>query len=325
MLRRQLGRGRIAGLVRKGIDRCAPRLSLAERICMQRHKGVRPHLMRQCHAPRQRYKHVPVAGHHHLNRAAAAQHIAQGQSNIKHQILFCGRTAHSTGINAAMAGIQHQNKCIIGNHRRWRGGGNAPVRIVGWSRPIGKVVRVRIFQPDVQHRAPAGRIHRHGDRAWQHRFAQIGHQTGPAGTKSAKAHATDFAGLGQQRIGSHTGKIHFPKIDDQPGGITQREHPKRHPLAQAKGQHCFPKPPIRDAALIQIDTGQPGQVLCGNVHRAPPDRQHQNGQFQSSHRPALFLRNIRYLARAVNPSRQRLAIKSASLRNPSAMSAVLRA
>ena len=146
------------------------------------------------HPVLQRYKDIIVTGQQHIH-ALAPQRIAQIAGEVQHQVFFIQPLALRAGVDAAVAGVQHDGKAVL-IHRRglWRGGERGgPIRIHGHARGLGKNLRRDGFQRNFKPRLTAACIHRHADFCRDHRFGQIRHQPRPPWLKRAKAQGRDAA------------------------------------------------------------------------------------------------------------------------------------
>jgi len=236
LLCRQRRRLAVGRAFRQGVDRTAPDLRIANRIGMQRNEQVGAGALRDPDPVAQPNEHVAVSDHHHPVASRPAELAAQFARLRQRNVLFPDAAAAvRAGIDAAMAGIDRDQRAAIGRrrlarHRLRRGhhGGGPPGGRAAGPEP-GRADRLQI-----DHQAIGPPVHRRqqeslGDR---HRARHVDHHAGIAGLEQPQPIALD------QPAARHRFRVdtprHLGQIDDHAIGIGQREYVEFDRLGQVE-------------------------------------------------------------------------------------------
>ena len=262
MPRRQMFGGRIAGVLRQGVDRRPARPALGQAVGVQRDEKIGLGLMRDGDPVFQRHEDIRIARQQHVD-PLAAQCIAQVAGEVQHQAFFIQPLAFGAWVDAPMTGIEHHGKAVRGTRGRFRrrGQGGGPAWVDRRARGGGKGLGVHGLQRDLQPGAARGGIGRHADFGRDHVLGQIGHQTRPAGLEGAEPQGGDAARFGQQIACLDGTPIGLAEINDQPRRIIEQENPERHALAQCNRQLGLAEPFVDHGTGCRIDPRHGAQLL----------------------------------------------------------------
>ena len=226
------GVGRLLGI---GVDRGPAHLGgRRDRIGVDRHEQVGLGLAGQPHPLGQRHEHVPVAGHPHPVAPPRLQLLDERLGEAEHDVLL-EHAAHrdGAGIGAAVAGIDHDQRALVGGF----GGGGAGLGGGGIRRGgrLAERLAIDALQGDREQDGPVPGPRHRLDPADGRRACEIDHDAGAAGGEQAVAEGLHEAVAATAGPGFEL-EVHFRQVDHRPVRSLHHEAAGLDGAGQGQGQ-----------------------------------------------------------------------------------------
>jgi hypothetical protein len=227
---------------------------------MDRDEGIGPGSPREGDARRKRHEDIRLPGQHHLHAPCPAQCLRQFAGEGQDEVGLGVIAPHGPGIDAAMAGVEHDDHGRPGGPcRRLRLRADTGREAIGHTGGIAEPFGGDGCKFEDDGGLPGRGVGLHRRDPGQHRRFQRQHHARPPRLEGRAdldgGHARDRA----ERI-RHPVPDHLAEIDDDPPGIVKREDPERHRLAQPQAQRHAPAARL-DPGLFRNDAGQRAEGL----------------------------------------------------------------